>query len=72
MAKVKVFIGTKFVDGKQARVLIATTSKKRVSEIANITLGEVNNFFTVTANETDIERAMQKQEALIVKEWVKK
>jgi hypothetical protein len=71
MAKIKVFVGTKMVDGNQARVLVATSSKKRLSEIADVSMSHINNFFSVTANKEDIEKTMQNQETLIVKEWTK-
>lgn len=76
MAKVKVFYGIIYwgayaEDGTYCRApngIIATTSQKKVAEAANVSLGEVRNYWSVTANERHIHLAMQYPGKLVIVE----
>lgn len=76
MAKLKVFSGYGFLKGisGQIRILVATTSQKRASELLGVSVGTLKNYFT-TGNKEDIELAVTKPETIFysernAKEWV--
>jgi hypothetical protein len=59
-SKIKVFAGSDFIDGKQVRVIVATTSRNKAVEALNacglwVSLGHVTTHFCDTGNK--VERA---------------
>ncbi len=63
--KMKVFGGITFINHTQYRVIIATTSKKKVVEAfkkkgVNITLYEVQTYWCETSNEKELMIALSK------------
>ncbi len=74
MAKIKVFTGgfhgwvwDKSGSSKQGcRVIIATTSQRKVAERTGLSLHEISNYWSVTANAEDIKLAMAHPEKVIL------
>lgn len=66
-AKIKVYAGLVYKTGRrrQTRVLVATTSQKRVAEIVGVSLAHVRNFWSVTGNSDEIEAAMAAPETIV-------
>jgi hypothetical protein len=66
MKKLKVFGGCTFVDGRQVRTIIATTSKKKVSEVTGIQYTRVLDYWSQTFNKVELEIALAKPETVFV------
>lgn len=58
--KLKVFRGVTFEDGKQVDTIIATTSKKKVSELVGVQYQYVLSHWSETRNDLQIQIAMSK------------
>jgi hypothetical protein len=52
MAKVKVFSGYGFLKGVcgQVKIIVATTSKKRASELTKLTASTIKDYFSESSN----------------------
>ena len=66
MKKLKVFGGCTFVNGKQVRTIIATTSKKKVSQIVGEPYPYVLDYWSQTWNDVELETALAKPETVFV------
>jgi len=66
MKKLKVFGGCTFVDGRQVRTIIATTSKKKVAEVTGIQYARVLDYWSQTFNKVELEIALAKPETVFV------
>ena len=66
MNKYKVYGGMIMVNGKQVRVVIATTSAQKAAHAAKTTVGYVRDYWSVTGNEAEINAAMATPETLII------
>ena len=66
MAKLKVFGGYIIYGNKQRRVIVATTSQKKVAEITKQTLSEIRNWFCVTGNEKEQKIALSEPHTMFV------
>lgn len=64
MAKLKVFGGWTYRNGKQVRAVVATTSQKKVAEITGDSLHHIRNSWCETANEQEVSDAMKCPETL--------
>jgi len=60
MAKLKVYGGLTFVNGKQLRTIIAETSQKKASKKLGITLGDLRNYWSATGNKIEVDMATSK------------
>lgn len=54
----KVFGGMSYDDGKQVRTIVATTSKKKVSELTGVSYGEVRSNWCETNNDLELATAL--------------
>lgn len=54
----KVFGGLSFEDGKQVRTIVATTSKKKVSELTGISYEHVRGCWSETHNDVELATAL--------------
>lgn len=64
MIKFKVYGGCGMINGKQRRIIISTTSMKRVAEIAGYSLSYLYQYWCETGNEEEIEFANKHKEKL--------
>lgn len=58
MAKLKVYGGYTFKDGKQVRCVVAATSQKKAADAAGESISHVRNYWSVTGNQDEIDAAM--------------
>ena len=63
--KLKVYGGMSFVDGKQVRTIVATTSKKRVVELTGNSLYYINDYWSITGNKLEVESALARPETML-------
>ena len=66
MRKIKVYGGLTFVDGKQVRTIVATTTKKRAMELLDITITELNNYWCETGNSLELNIALNELDTVFV------
>jgi hypothetical protein len=64
--KLKVYGGYLFHKGKQVSALIATTSKKKASDLTGVTYKTLLDFWSETGNKEDIEFALKFPEQVLV------
>ncbi len=57
MSKLKVYGGSVIIGRKQARAIIATTSKKEVAKIVGVTLYKIRTYWAATENKSEIDVA---------------
>lgn len=77
MAKLKVFNGFGFlrnVSG-QVDIMVATTSQKKASELLDVSIGTIRDYFSVTGNDEDIAIATARPETIFyckknTKKWL--
>lgn len=60
--KLKVYAGNDFVNGKQSRVFVATTSWKRVSEIFGSPVSYLRAYWSITGNAIENKIALASPE----------
>ena len=60
----KVYCGCTFINGKQVKAIIATTSQKRVAEIIQEPLSRIRGYWSITGNENQIRIANSKPHTL--------
>lgn len=58
MARLKVYGGMKFINGKQKRVFVATTSMKDAARITGESYSHMLGYWSETGNEAEIAIAM--------------
>ena len=51
----------------QKKALVATTSQKKAAEIAETTVGDIQKYWGVTGNKSDIALAMSRPDTLMIK-----
>ncbi len=68
MSKLKVWSGLIFIKSKQHRAIMATTSQRRVAELIDSTLHEVQNYWSITGSEEELAIALANPERVFVKE----
>jgi hypothetical protein len=56
--KLKVYGGLTFENGKQVRTIVATKSKKRVSELVGVDYRQVLDYWCETGNDMEIATAI--------------
>lgn len=61
---IKVYGGILFYKGKQARVIVATKTKKRASELFKVTYSRFKDFFCETGNKYELKFALLKPETV--------
>ena len=59
MAKLKVFGGWTFRNGKQVRTVVAAISQKEVANITGDSLHHIRNCWCETANKREVSDAME-------------
>lgn len=68
MKRLKVYGGLTFRGTTQHRIIVATTSQKKVAEVVGITLYEVQNYWAETGNEEELKIALASPEKVFIKE----
>ena len=64
MKNYKVFGGLTFVNGKQARTIVATKTKKKAMELLDVSVSEFNNYWGETGNGIELSVALNKPETV--------
>ena len=54
----KVFGGMSYENGKQVRTIVATTSKKKASELTGVSYAEVRSHWCETQNDLELATAL--------------
>lgn len=62
----KVYGGLTFIDGKQLRTIVATSTKKRAMEILDESNYSFNNYWSETSNKVETEIALKEPNTIFV------
>ena len=68
MTKLKVYGGFIFIKTDQCRTIVATTSQRIVAELLDLTLHEIQNYWSITGNEEELAIALANPGRVFVKE----
>ncbi len=66
MKTLKVWGGLTMQGNKQHRTIVATYTKKKVCELVNISISELNNYWCETGNEIELKLALANPETVFV------
>ncbi len=66
MKTLKVWGGLTFRGCTQCRTIVATYTKKKACELVNISIGELNDYWSETGNEIELKLALANPEIVFV------
>lgn len=67
MAKLKVFSGISFTQGKSFRCVVAATTKKEACSILDVRMNELNSYWSQTGNKEEVEAAINKPGIIVAR-----
>lgn len=68
MANLKVFSGNIFYSGKQISVCVAATSQAKAAKAANVSIREIQQYWSITSNPEQVNASLSKPETLFTLE----
>ena len=66
--EMKVYGGRLMHNGKLSRAVVAARTKKKAREVIGCSVGEFNNYWSITHNEEEVSNGLFFPEALIVED----